>query len=138
MYSRQQVNLTYENMNGKHWNFTISSRKVKYLRGLLYNDMTPPQILKISVQVHTSVFNVWFAADCNGMLTAQVRHPTLLYLHAYSKGLKKRVKTSMQLIITAAKIFYVQYAQFATKEALVKWSKTAPAQKMTKSRSTAS
>lgn len=45
----------------------------------------------------------------------------------------------MQLIITAANIFYVQYAQFATKEALVKWSKTAPAQKTTKkSRSTAS
>lgn len=44
MYSQQQDNLTYENMNGKHWNFTISSRKVKYLRGLLYNDMTtPPQ-----------------------------------------------------------------------------------------------
>lgn len=45
----------------------------------------------------------------------------------------------MQLIITAANIFYVQYAQFATKEALVKWSKTAPAQKTSKkSRSTAS
>lgn len=57
----------------------------------------------------------------------------LLYLHAYLKGLKKRVKTGMQLIITAADIFYVQYAQFATKEALAKWSKTAPAQKMTAS-----
>lgn len=46
---------------------------------------------------------------------------------AYSKGFKKKkVKTSIQLITTAANIFYVQYAQFATKEPHLMWNNTAP------------
>lgn len=48
---------------------------------------------------------------------------------AYSKGFEKKVKTSIQLITTAANIFYVQYAQFATKEPPLKWNNTAPLKK---------
>lgn len=49
------------------------------------------------------------------MLTGQDRY-LKLPIPCLFKKLKKKVKTSIQLITTAANVFYVQYAQFALKK----------------------